>query len=181
MDEDLNELLNRAKEILKDEMSEVSHKTWIEPLKIDSITDNNVVLVSDEIFKRNFIDAKFHDLIMNTFSVLLQKNCTLSIICKNTDEETEDIKEDIPQVEEVKVTEVNDEDRDDTVDIGKDLFSNLDNTETYTTYYVYIVKDDDTVEKILTKYDITKEDFENYNDINNIKAGDKVIIPKKCE
>ena len=93
----------------------------------------------------------------------------------------EDIKEDIPQVEEVKVTEVNDEDRDDTVDIGKDLFSNLDNTETYTTYYVYIVKDDDTVEKILTKYDITKEDFENYNDINNIKAGDKVIIPKKCE
>ena len=51
----------------------------------------------------------------------------------------------------------------------------------YTTYYVYIVKEDDTVEKILTKYDITKEDFENYNDINNIKAGDKVIIPKKCE
>ena len=94
----------------------------------------------------------------------------------------EDIKEDIPQVEEVKVTEVNDaQDRDDTVDIGKDLFSNLDNTETYTTYYVYIVKDDDTVEKILTKYEITKEDFENYNDINNIKAGDKVIIPKKCE
>ena len=93
----------------------------------------------------------------------------------------EDIKEDIPQVEEVKVTEVNDEDREDTVDIGKDLFSNLDNTETYTTYYVYIVKDDDTVEKILTKYDINKEDFENYNDINNIKAGDKVIIPKKCE
>lgn len=94
----------------------------------------------------------------------------------------EDIKEDIPQVEEVKVTEVNDaQDRDDTVDIGKDLFSNLDNTETYTTYYVYIVKEDDTVEKILTKYDINKEDFENYNDINNIKAGDKVIIPKKCE
>ena len=94
----------------------------------------------------------------------------------------EDIKEEIPQVGEVKVTEVNDaQDRDDTVDIVKDLFSNLDNTETYTTYYVYIVKDDDTVEKILTKYDIAKEDFENYNDINNIKAGDKVIIPKKCE
>ena len=104
------------------------------------------------------------------------------------EEEREDIveediiEEEIPQMEEVKVTEVNDaQDRDDTVDIGKDLFSNLDNTETYTTYYVYIVKDDDTVEKILTKYEITKEDFENYNDINNIKAGDKVIIPKKCE
>ena len=71
--------------------------------------------------------------------------------------------------------------RNDVDDFANDLFSNLDNTETYTTYYVYIVKDDDTVEKILTKYEITKEDFENYNDINNIKAGDKVIIPKKCE
>ena len=107
---------------------------------------------------------------------------------RTNEEEREDIveediiEEEIPQMEEVKVTEVNDaQDRDDTVDIGKDLFSNLDNTETYTTYYVYIVKDDDTVEKILTKYDINKEDFENYNDINNIKAGDKVIIPKKCE
>ena len=89
MNEDLNEILNQAKDLLKDEMSEVSHKTWIEPLKIESITDNNVVLVSDEIFKRNFVDAKFHDLIMNTFSVLLQKNCTLSIICKDPNEEIE--------------------------------------------------------------------------------------------
>ena len=98
MNEDLNELLNRAKELLKDEMSEVSHKTWIEPLKIDSITDNNVILVSDEIFKRNFVDAKFHDLIMNTFSVLLQKNCTLSIICKDPNKEVE-----IEEKEESKV------------------------------------------------------------------------------
>lgn len=101
MNEDLNELLNRAKELLKDEMSEVSHKTWIEPLKIDSITDNNVILVSDEIFKRNFVDAKFHDLIMNTFSVLLQKNSTLSIICKDPNEETE---EKIEEPEEINTS-----------------------------------------------------------------------------
>ena len=101
MNEDLNELLNRAKELLKDEMSEVSHKTWIEPLKIDNITDNNVILVSDEIFKRNFVDAKFHDLIMNTFSVLLQKNCTLSIICKDPNEETE---EKIEEPEEINTS-----------------------------------------------------------------------------
>ena len=103
MNEDLNELLNRAKELLKDEMSEVSHKTWIEPLKIDSITDNNVILVSDEIFKRNFVDAKFHDLIMNTFSVLLQKNCTLSIICKDPNEETE---EKIEEPEEINTSKI---------------------------------------------------------------------------
>ena len=62
-----------------------------------------------------------------------------------------------------------------------DLFSNLNSEETYVTYYVYIVKEEDSLEKILTKYEITKEDFENYNDINNIKPGVKVIIPKKSE
>lgn len=79
-------------------------------------------------------------------------------------------------------TIINEEcDNEDTLDIGNDLFSNLDNTETYVTYYVYIVKEDDSVDSVLTKYGITKEEFEDYNDINNIKPGDKVIIPKKSE
>jgi len=66
--------------------------------------------------------------------------------------------------------------------ITADLFSNLDNTETYTTYYVYIVKEDDTIDKILTKYKVTKEDLELYNNIAEIKPGDKIIVPKtNCE
>ena len=61
------------------------------------------------------------------------------------------------------------------------MFSNLDNTETYTTYYVYIVKEEDTIDKIITRYSITKEDLEYYNDIADIKVGDKIIIPKTRE
>ena len=71
--------------------------------------------------------------------------------------------------------------QDDMPSITKDLFSNLDDTETYTTYYVYIVKEEDTLDKILTKYSISKEDLEAYNDIAEIKPGTKVIIPKTSE
>lgn len=71
--------------------------------------------------------------------------------------------------------------RNDVDDFANDLFSNLDNTETYTTYYVYIVKEEDTIDKIISLYGVTKEDIENYNDITNIKPGDKVIIPKTSE
>lgn len=83
--------------------------------------------------------------------------------------------------EDVCLTQLKDDNRDDAGDFTADLFSNLDNTETYTTYYVYIVKEDDTVDKILLKYGITKEELESYNDIAEIKPGSKVIIPKKCE
>ncbi len=83
MKSDIQQILDQAKELLKDEMSQISHKTWIEPLKIASITDNNIVLVSEDSFKRDMADTKFHDLIMNTFSVILQKNCTVSIVCED--------------------------------------------------------------------------------------------------
>ena len=97
MNSEIDQILNQAKELLKDEMSQISHKTWIEPLKIASIIDNNVTLVSEDSFKRDMADTKFHDLIMNTFSFLLQKNCTLSIICEE-EMPTEDKKTEVQTV-----------------------------------------------------------------------------------
>lgn len=81
------------------------------------------------------------------------------------------IEKDIMSKEESK-------ERDDIPSLAQDLFSNLDDTETYTTYYVYIVKEEDTIDKILTKYGVSKEELEAYNDIASIKPGDKVIVPK---
>ena len=83
MNSNIEQIWDQAKELLKDEMSQISHKTWIEPLKISSIVDNNIVLISEDSFKRDMADTKFHDLIMNTFSVILQKNCSISIVCKD--------------------------------------------------------------------------------------------------
>lgn len=83
MNSNIEQIWYQAKELLKDEMSQISHKTWIEPLKISSIVDNNIVLISEDSFKRDMADTKFHDLIMNTFSVILQKNCSISIVCKD--------------------------------------------------------------------------------------------------
>ena len=83
MNSEIEQVWNQAKELLKEEMSQISHKTWIEPLKILSIVDNNIVLVSDDSFKKDMAETKFHDLIMNTFSVILQKDCNVSIVCKD--------------------------------------------------------------------------------------------------
>ena len=101
----------------------------------------------------------------------------------------DDVKDDIPVVDEKKeeimgkigTEEIKEETRDNDNITASDLFSHLDASETYTTYYVYIVKEEDTIDKILIKYGITKEAFEDYNDITNIKPGDKVIIPKTSE
>lgn len=52
-----------------------------------------------------------------------------------------------------------------------------DATETYQSYKIYIVREGDTLEAILEKYNITKEELESYNELKEIKIGDKIIVP----
>lgn len=47
----------------------------------------------------------------------------------------------------------------------------------FVTYKIYIVKDNDNVDTIMNKYSVSKEELESYNDLSNIKLGDKIIIP----
>ena len=82
-------------------------------------------------------------------------------------------------------------DEDDNIDINIDnsnintndnmntnsIFNNIDTGDTYVTYYVYIVKEGDTLDKVLDKFKVSKEELEKYNDISDIKEKDKLIIP----
>ena len=58
----------------------------------------------------------------------------------------------------------------------KSLFQTLDE-EKYVTYKIYIVKENDTLDTIKQKYEVTMEDLEQYNDLNDFVVGNKVIIP----
>lgn len=52
-----------------------------------------------------------------------------------------------------------------------------DDNETYGTFVVYIVRQNETVNSILEKYNTTIEELEKYNDLKNINIGTKLIIP----
>ena len=49
--------------------------------------------------------------------------------------------------------------------------------DTYITYKVYIYKEEDTIESVLEKYSITKEELANYNNLEDIIPGSKIVIP----
>lgn len=58
------------------------------------------------------------------------------------------------------------------------LFSSFkDSDETFATYSVYIFRANDTIEMIMDKYQVTKEELESYNDLSSLTIGSKVIIP----
>ena len=62
------------------------------------------------------------------------------------------------------------------------IFSNgTFNDEVYVTYNVFIIRDGDTLDSIMEKYNVTQEELEKYNDLSNLKLGDKLIIPNSYE
>ena len=62
---------------------------------------------------------------------------------------------------------------------NNNLFASFETADTYTAYRVYLIKEDDTIDTILKKYNVTKDDLSAYNDLSDIKYGDKIIIPYK--
>ncbi len=59
----------------------------------------------------------------------------------------------------------------------KNLFDSFDENERYSVYKVHVVTENDTIDSILQKYEINKEELEAYNDLNDLKIGDKLIVP----
>ena len=90
MQSELNELLTKAKELLKDETTKISYETWIKNLEIQSADNNNIVLLATSTFQKDAIEARYHDLLTNTFRYITNKDCDVSIMSK---EEITDIPE----------------------------------------------------------------------------------------
>ena len=77
---DKDELLSKLKELLKNEVSTISFDTWIAPLGIDSINDDNIVFTATSDFQKDFIENKFNSLIFNTLRYITNREWTFSVI-----------------------------------------------------------------------------------------------------
>ena len=82
MQNELNDLLTKAKELLRDETTKISYETWIKNLEIKSADNNNIILLATSTFQKDAIEARYHDLLTNTFNFITNKDCTVSIISK---------------------------------------------------------------------------------------------------
>lgn len=79
---ELEELLTKAKELLREETTPISYDTWLKNLEIQSMENGNVVLLSSTTFNRDTVDARYHSLLVNTFNYLTNKECSVTILSK---------------------------------------------------------------------------------------------------
>ena len=79
---ELNELLTKAKDLIKNEISPIAYDTWIKELELKSFDGGNVILICSTTFTRDSIEARYHSLIVNTFNYLTNKECSVSVLSK---------------------------------------------------------------------------------------------------
>ncbi len=81
-EKNLEELLTKAKALLKEETTPISYETWINDLEIQSLENGNVVLLSSSTINRDTVEARYHNLIVNTFNYLTNYQCSVTILSK---------------------------------------------------------------------------------------------------
>lgn len=62
--------------------------------------------------------------------------------------------------------------------IVESIFNNFnEKDEKFVTYYVHIVRENDNIESISTKYGVSVDEIKEYNNIEQITLGSKIIVP----
>lgn len=59
----------------------------------------------------------------------------------------------------------------------EDLFKETNEEKEYSIYSVYVLSENDTLEYVLDKYKVTREDLMPFNDLDKLQVGSKLIIP----
>ncbi len=85
MDIDKNELLQRAKELLKEEVTSISYETWIKPLNIKSIENNHIVFIANSEYQKDSIETRYSSLIFNTLKYITNKDYSFSVVLEDSE------------------------------------------------------------------------------------------------
>ena len=74
-----DELLNQAKELLKEEVTQIAYETWFSPMVITEITDSNIVLKASSPYAKEMLETRYADLVLNTFKFITNRDWTISV------------------------------------------------------------------------------------------------------
>ena len=87
---DKNELLNQAKELLKEEVTQIAFQTWFSSMEIAEMNDSHIVLKASSQYGGELLQSRYADLILNTFKFITNREWTFSVISEENNKKVED-------------------------------------------------------------------------------------------
>ena len=125
-----------------------------------------------ELDEKYIIDDAVIDIDDFYYEILNSNTLVINIdVLLDRIEEKEEVIEIMPKIEKVEPIKVEVE----VPEVKKE--EKIIDDKDFVTYKIYIIKEGDGVENILKNYNVSRELLEEYNDLNDLKIGDKIIIP----
>lgn len=155
IDENMEDRSDKDEGMVMEDESEV-----VEDKKVQDLEDEKDETLEEE---KNDIDEEEIE------SIITQNKERIDLLDEmlmNSDKENKEMNED---------TNINNENNNENENIN--IFNDVNGEDSYVTYRVYRVDEGDTIDKIIEKYNTSKEELEKYNNIIDINIGDKLIIP----
>lgn len=190
--------------IFKTKLCEITSISLENTLKmIDGVVDGDFIISGEYKINEDSLDTESFNLKLPFKSVIEERYISDKAIIDIDDFYYEIIKDNtlsvtidvlVDKLEEKPLIELDDIDEnkdyegeikqeidDRNMDIKEKITTlfNTNDEDTYVTYNVCIVREKDTIDTIIEKYNITREELEKYNDLKEIKIGDKLLIPSE--
>ena len=143
----------------------------LEKIEVDDTNEEEIEVLDDDTLEEVRGDREVNDDTNEVLSTNLEDDDSLPSM--EGAKEVEDV------IEVVKnVDNIDDEEDNKSKEVMNSIFESFANTEeTYATYSVYILRENETLDEVITKYKTTREELSEYNDLDNLRVGSKLIIP----
>ena len=99
-----NELLDKLKDELKNELSTITFDTWIRSIGFQSITGNHIVLTAMSAYQKELLETRYSEIILNTLKFITNMSWTISVV-DISDSETQIEESSSDNVEESNVSD----------------------------------------------------------------------------
>lgn len=100
---DKKDLIDKIKNELRKELTQISFNTWIKPLEIRSIDGNHIVFTTVSEYQKDFVETKYKPLLLNTLSFITNRDWTYTVI--DLEKEAKEKEEEEGEEEEKNSTE----------------------------------------------------------------------------
>lgn len=143
----------------------------LEKIEVDDTNEEEIEVLDDNTLEEVRGDREVNDDTNEVLSTNLEDDDSLPSM--EGAKEVEDV------IEVVKnVDNIDDEEDNKSKEVMNSIFESFANTEeTYATYSVYILRENETLDEVITKYKTMREELSEYNDLDNLRVGSKLIIP----
>ena len=152
------------------------------PISVDKKDFNFKIPFTIELSES--IDKDSIKLDINDFTYDIKDDDTLKITVElefnyNLIEKEEELDRQIDEL--ITHEEVKEEVKEEIKQEQKEVKEEIKEQDTYVTYHVHLVAQDETIDSICLKYNIDKNTLHEYNDFEELNINDKLLIPIKDE